>query len=353
MPAPYPAPERPEADPRRRDAAFFATLPKAELHLHIEGSLTPARMLALAEKNGVDLPYADEAAVLAAYEFDDLQSFLDLYYQGMSVLRTEEDFRDLTLDYLQVCRRERILHCEIGFDPQAHTERGVPLPVVLAGIGAALGEARRGWRQSGALILNFLRHLPAEHAMATLKAAEPYLDDVVAVGLDSSEVGYPPEPFADVFARARSLGLRCVAHAGEEGPPAYVWGALDALQADRIDHGIRAEEDEALLERLAASRIPLTVCPLSNVRLKAVPELAQHNLRRLLHRGLMVTVNSDDPSYFGGYLSENFARCAAALGLTLSESVQLARNSFEASFLPEHRRARLAAEVDVWETGPG
>ncbi|MBK81179.1 MAG: adenosine deaminase [Gammaproteobacteria bacterium] len=350
MPTPSPGAPRPAADPGARDAGFFATLPKAELHLHIEGSLTPARLLALGEKNGVELPYGDEDAVLAAYQFDDLQSFLDLYYQGMSVLRTEEDFRDLTLDYLEVCRRERILHCEIGFDPQAHTERGVPLPVVVSGIGAALAEARRGWRQSGALILNFLRHLPAEHAMATLKAAEPYLDDVVAVGLDSSEVGFPPEPFADVFARARSLGLRCVAHAGEEGPPAYVWGALDALQVERIDHGIRAEEDAALLERLAASRIPLTVCPLSNVRLKAVPDLAQHNLRRLLHRGLLVTVNSDDPSYFGGYLSENFARCAAALGLTLAESAQLARNSFAASFLPDSQRARLTAEVDAWES---
>ncbi len=295
------------------------------------------------------MPYEDESAVLAAYQFDDLQSFLDLYYRGMSVLRTEEDFRDLTLDYLEVCRRERILHCEIGFDPQAHTERDIPLPVVVSGIGAALTEARRGWGQSAALILNFLRHLPAGHAMATLKAAEPWLDDVVAVGLDSSEVGFPPEPFADVFARARSLGLRGVAHAGEEGPPAYVWGALDALQVDRIDHGIRAEEDEALLERLASSRIPLTVCPLSNVRLKAVPGLEAHNLRRLLHRGLAVTVNSDDPSYFGGYLSENFARCATALALTLEESAQLARNSFAASFLLEGHRARLAAEVDAWE----
>lgn len=335
----------------RLDTGFFASLPKAELHLHIEGTLTPARMLALAEKNGVRLPYADEDAIRRAYRFDDLQSFLDLYYQGMAVLQTAEDFHDLAMDYLRVCRDENILHAEIGFDPQGHTERGVALAVVFEGLASALHEARRQWGQSASLILNFLRHLPPASAMATLDDAEPYLDPVVAVGLDSSEVGYPPEPFADVFARARALGLHAVAHAGEEGPPAYVTGALDALGAERIDHGIRAEEDPELLARLVADGVPLTVCPLSNVRLKAVPSLTEHNLLRLLAQGVRVTVNSDDPSYFGGYLSENFAACAESLGLTATDAAVLARNSFEASFLDTTVKRRLIAGVDAWQAG--
>lgn len=326
----------------------LASLPKAELHLHIEGSLTPARMLSLAAANGVELPYADERAILDAYRFEDLQSFLDLYYQGMSVLRTADDFFALTLDYLEVCRREHIVHCEIGFDPQAHTGRGVELAAVVEGITGAMAEARRGWGQSSMLIMNFLRHLPPESAMATLAAAEPLLDDVVAVGLDSSEVGFPPEPFADVFARARALGLRSVAHAGEEGPPAYVRGALDALAVDRIDHGIRAEEDEVLVRRLVAEQVPLTVCPLSNVRLRAVSRLEDHNLLRLLERGVKVTVNSDDPTYFGGFLTANLLACEQALGMTRRQAAALARNSIEASFLPRRDQIPLLADVDAW-----
>jgi adenosine deaminase len=296
----------------------------------------------------VHLPYDDEAAVLAAYAFDNLQSFLDLYYLGMSVLQTEDDFFALTMDYLEVCRRERIVHCEIGFDPQAHGERGVEFPVVIGGITRAIDEAQRQWGQSALLIMNFLRHLSPEHAMRTLQAAEPYLDDIAAVGLDSSEVGFPPEPFAEVFGRARALGLRSVAHAGEEGPPAYVWGALDALGVDRIDHGIRAEEDPELIERLIAEQVPLTVCPLSNVRLGAVPRLADHNLLRLLRRGVKVTVNSDDPSYFGGYLSENYAACAEHLGMSIDEAGQLAKNSIESSFLTTEDQRPLLAGIDRW-----
>lgn len=336
------------SNPAPATAAFFDTLPKAELHLHIEGSLTASRMLQLAASHGVKLPYADEDAVLAAYNFDNLQSFLDLYYQGMSVLRSESDFYALTMDYLQVCRRQQILHTEIGFDPQAHTERGISLDTVLAGITGAIHDAQRNWGQSALVIMNFLRHLPAAHALQTLQAALPHRNQITAVGLDSSEVGFPPEPFAEVFAAAHEAGWKRVAHAGEEGPPEYIRGAINVLGVDRIDHGIRCEEDAQLVEQIVSTGLPLTVCPLSNVRLRAVPDMSQHNIMRLLQRGVSVTVNSDDPSYFGGYLSENYAAVAEHLGMTVNEAATLARNSFTASFLTTDQQQTMLDAVAAW-----
>lgn len=330
------------------DPSFYESLPKAELHLHIEGSLTPTRMLDLAQKNGVELPYADVAAIERAYQFTDLQSFLDLYFKGSSVLLTAEDFYTLTMDYLEVCRRESIVHCEIGYDPQAHTERGIAFEVALDGITSALDDAKAQWGQSSRLILNLLRHLPTADAMKTLKQAEPHRDRITAIGLDSSEVGFPPEPFADVFAKAREWGWKCVAHAGEEGPPVYVWGALNALKVDRIDHGIRSDEDPALLAHLIEHQVPLTVCPQSNVRLCAVPDMASHNLITLLRAGVLVTVNSDDPSYFGGYLCDNFANVATSLPMTIEEAAQLARNSITASFLDAAEQQPILDDIDQW-----
>ena len=329
----------------------YRDLPKAELHLHIEGSLTPKRLLNLAERNGVDVPFEDEAAVLKAYAFENLQSFLDIYFQGMSVLRTAEDFYQLGMDYFEVCAAENIRHAEIGFDPQAHMEGGLPLALVLDGLTQARQTAATELGVSSRLTLNFLRHLPADNAMQTLKAAEPHLAQIDAVGLDSSEVGFPPEPFAPVFEAAAAKGLRRVAHAGEEGPPSYIWGALDALGVDRIDHGIRCDEDDALVERLIEEQTPLTVCPQSNVRLCAVPDMASHNILQLLERGVRVTVNSDDPSYFGAFLSENFALLAEHLGMTDAQAAALARNSFTSSFLDEDQISAHCAEVDVWLEG--
>ena len=331
------------AEPAPSDALLDG-MPKAELHLHIEGTLEPARMLTLAERHGVELPYADVDAVAAAYDFADLQSFLDLYYLGAGVLRTPEDFHDLTLDYLKVCRAQNIVHTEIMFDPQAHTERGIAFEVVLEGITAALASARRDWGQSALLIMSFLRHLPAASAMAAIDVAEVYADQITAVGLDSSELGHPPEGFADVFARCRAIGWRAVAHAGEEGPPAYIQGALDALGVERIDHGVRISEDDALLERVATAGVPLTVCPLSNVKLRVFDSLREHNILELLDRGLKVTVNSDDPSYFGGYLNENFRALRDELDMDRTRALTLAANGFEASFLTAAERAtHLAA----------
>ncbi len=328
----------------------LVALPKAELHLHIEGSMTPRRMLALAAGNQIELPYADEAAVLEAYQFEDLQSFLDLYFMGSTALQTEDDFYALARDYFEVCHAEHIVHAEIGYDPQGHTERGLPFEVPLKGLRRAMADAAREYGISSRLTMNFLRHLPPASAEATLTQAEAHLDQIDAVGLDSSEVGFPPEPFAKVFARAAELGLKRVAHAGEEGPPAYIWGALDVLGVDRIDHGIRADEDEALLARLVEDQTPLTVCPQSNVRLCAVPDMASHNILRLLERGLRVTVNSDDPSYFGGYLTDNFLGLAQHLDLTWRQAAQLARNSFTASFLSEAAMAPHLAAIDDWLT---
>ena len=332
--------------PSATSAAFTNALPKAELHLHIEGSITPARLMRLADANKVALPYDDEADLLKAYDFVDLQSFLDLYYLGASVLQTEEDFYAMTRDYLEVCRAQNILHTEIGFDPQAHTERGIAFEVVISGITQAMRDARAEWGQSALLIMNFVRHLPVESALATIDQAEAHGDAIVAVGLDSSELAFPPGPFAPAFERARALGWRSVAHAGEEGPPAYVWGALNELKVDRIDHGVRSEEDPELLAYLREHQVPLTVCPLSNVRLCVVEHLREHNILRLLADGIKVTANSDDPTYFGGFLNENYAALASELGMTKDQAVTLAHNSFSASFLSPAERAVFADRVD-------
>ncbi len=324
---------------------WITGLPKAELHLHIEGTLEPELMFALAERNGVPLRFASVDEVRAAYAFTDLQSFLDIYYEGAAVLRTERDFHDLTAAYLDRAAADGVRHVEIFFDPQTHTDRGIPFGTVVEGICAALDEAgQRGI--SSRLILCFLRHLSAEAAMDTLQAALPYRDRIAGVGLDSSEVGHPPSKFARVFDRARAEGFRAVAHAGEEGPPSYIWEALDLLHVERIDHGVRAEEDPALLDRLVRERIPLTVCPLSNVKLRVFDRLEDHNLKRLLDRGAVVTVNSDDPAYFGGYVGENLLQCARALDLGPADVATLCRHSIEASWLPEARKAELFAELD-------
>ena len=315
---------------------FIRGLPKAELHLHIEGSLEPELMFELAQRNQVRLPYRSVEEVRAAYDFSDLQSFLDLYYAGAAVLQTEQDFYELTAAYVRRAVADKVLHAEIFFDPQTHTVRGVPIATVFAGIARALREARAQSGFSSRMILCFLRHLSEEEALATLADALPLRDDYadlwIGVGLDSGEVGNPPEKFARVFEEARRLGFHSVAHAGEEGPPAYIWCALDSLGAERIDHGVRAEEDAALMARLAVGQIPLTVCPLSNLKLCVVRDLRDHNLARLLKAGLCVTINADDPAYFGGYINQNFLATAAALDLDKEALIQLARNSFVASF---------------------
>ncbi|MGQ0805680.1 MAG: adenosine deaminase [Actinomycetota bacterium] len=320
-------------------------LPKAELHLHIEGTLEPELMSKLAGRNGVELPYPDVESIRRAYVFEDLQSFLDIYYAGCAVLVTEQDFSDLTTAYLQRAAAQGVRHAEIFFDPQTHTERGIEFATVVNGITAALAAGERDLGITSRLILCFLRHLSADAAMATLDTALPYRDEITAVGLDSSEVGNPPEKFRDVFDRARAEGFLAVAHAGEEGPAEYIWQALDVLGVRRIDHGVRCMEDDRLVERLVAEQIPLTVCPLSNVKLRVFPDLGQHNLRTMLERGLCVTINSDDPAYFGGYIGENYSATADALGLTRDQMLQVARNSFRASFLDETQRARLVDAI--------
>jgi adenosine deaminase len=324
---------------------FIAGLPKAELHVHIEGTLEPELTFALAGRNGVAPPYADVEALRAAYRFTRLQDFLDVYYQGMAVLRTEQDFRDLTLAYCERAHAQAVRHAEIFFDPQAHAERGVPFATVLNGICMGLEEAERRLGLTSRLIMCFLRHLDEPAAEATLDEALPHRARIAGVGLDSSELGHPPSKFARVFARARREGFRLVAHAGEEGPPEYVREALDVLGVDRIDHGNRALEDPALVARLAAAGTPLTVCPLSNLRLGGVPSLEAHPLRRMLEAGLKATVNSDDPAYFGGYVNENFIAAQRALNLDRAALLTLARNSFEAAFLDEPRRRALLAEL--------
>ena len=321
--------------------AFIRAVPKAELHLHIEGTLEPEMVFELAHKHRVSLRHSSVAALREAYRFTDLQSFLDVYYEGASVLRDEDDFRALTAAYLRRAHADGVVHVEIFFDPQTHTARGVPFEAVIGGIQRALAEGGKTLGITHRLILSFLRHLSAEDAMTTLEQALPYAGAIAAVGLDSSEAGHPPAKFVSVFARARSEGLLTVAHAGEEGPAEYVSEALDLLQVRRIDHGVRSEEDPALLARLVRERVPLTVCPLSNVRLRVFDRMEDHNLKRLLHGGLCVTVNSDDPAYFGGYVAENYLAAYRALGLSRADIVQLASNSFEASFLPQ-------AEKDAW-----
>ncbi|MGO4594269.1 adenosine deaminase [Leifsonia sp. 2TAF2] len=323
-------------------------LPKAELHLHIEGTLEPELAFELAARNGIELPYADVADLAAQYDFDDLQSFLDLYYATMAVLRTREDFADLTRRYLRRAHTQGVRHVELFFDPQAHTSRGVAFDDVVDGIGDALDEAQSELGISGALILCFLRDQPVESAEEALTAGLTRTDRIIGVGLDSAEVGYPPSLFEGVYARARAAGLHGVAHAGEEGPPAYVREALDLLHAERIDHGIRSIEDPELVARLAAERIPLTVCPLSNVRLRATPDLRDHPLLRLDAAGVPVTINSDDPAYFGGYVGQNFAAVRDALGLTEERARRFARTSIEASFASDDRKAELLAELKGW-----
>ncbi|MFD3559977.1 adenosine deaminase [Streptomyces sp. NPDC058686] len=328
----------------------LASLPKAELHLHIEGTLEPELAFELAARNGVDLPFADTEALRKAYLFEDLQSFLDLYYGLMAVLRTEEDFEQLAEAYLARAAAQGVRHAEIFFDPQAHTARGVPIGTVVEGLSAALSKSVERHGVSTRLIMCFLRDQSAESAMQTLESAKPYLDRIVGVGLDSAEVGNPASKFREVYEAAGALGLRKVAHAGEEGDPSYVWEALDVLGVERIDHGLRCVEDPALVERLVRDRVPLTLCPLSNVRLRTIDVLEDHPLPRMMDAGLLCTVNSDDPSYFGGYVGDTFHAVHEALPLDHERLRELARNSFVASFLDddEELRSRYLAEVDAF-----
>jgi adenosine deaminase len=335
------------------DADFIRGLPKAELHLHIEGSLEPELMFELGRRNGIALPFKSVEEVRAAYAFSNLQDFLDIYYQGAGVLVAEQDFQDLAMAYFRRVAADGCKHVELFFDPQTHTDRGVPFKVVIEGLCAGMAEAERTLGVTSGLILCFLRHLDEDAAFATLKDAEPWLDRIQGVGLDSSEVGHPPSKFARVFAAAREKGLRLVAHAGEEGPPAYVREALDVLHVDRIDHGNRALEDEALVKRLAAEGMTLTVCPLSNLKLCVVDDLRSHPLKRMLDLGLKATLNSDDPAYFGGYLGRNWTETAQALSLTRDELVTLAKNSFTGSFLPPETVQRHLSDIDAYVAAAG
>jgi adenine deaminase len=329
-----------------RVADYLRGMPKAELHLHIEGSLEPQMIFGLAQRNGLNLAYPDIASLRRAYQFTDLQSFLDIYYAGASVLLHERDFYDMAMAYFERAAADNVVHAELFFDPQTHTSRGVAMAVVINGLHRACVAAQTQHGISASLILCFLRHLSEQEALATLEQAKPYLSKIIGVGLDSSERGNPPEKFARVFAASKALGLRLVAHAGEEGPPQYISDALDLLQVERIDHGVQCLGDDALVARLAAQRIALTVCPLSNVKLCVFDSLAKHNLGALLRRGLLATVNSDDPAYFGGYINENFVQTFAALGLGARDGWQLASNSFAASFLPPARQRELQQRLD-------
>ena len=322
---------------------LIRALPKAELHVHIEGTFEPELMFAIAERNGVSIPYADVEAVRRAYDFHNLQSFLDIYYTAAAVLLHEQDFYDLTTAYFTRCREDNVVHTEIFFDPQTHTARGVAFETVINGITRARLEAQGKWGISSRLIMCFLRHLSEESAFETLAQAQPFRRHIDSIGLDSGELGNPPSKFERVFAQARAQGFPAVAHAGEEGPPEYVW---DLLKVVRIDHGVRSEEDETLMQRLIAEQMPLTVCPLSNLKLKVVGDLSRHNLHRMLERGVLVTVNSDDPAYFGGYLNQNFIELADALDLNETDIRTLCKNSFKASFLNEEEKAKRYAEID-------
>lgn len=327
--------------------ALLRAMPKAELHIHIEGSLEPELIFALAQRNGVALPYANVQALRSAYAFTNLQSFLDLYYAGASVLLHEQDFYDMAWAYFEKAAADHVVRAELFFDPQTHTARGVTMGAVIEGLSRACRDAQTQWGISADLILCFLRHLSEDEALATLQEAMPWRAHFIGVGLDSSEVGHPPEKFARVFARARALGLHVVAHAGEEGPPAYIWSALDVLKVERIDHGVQAIHDAALMKRLADSRMPLTVCPLSNLKLCVFKDLADHNLGQMLAAGLCVTINSDDPAYFGGYLNDNYLQTFAALQLNAQQAYQLAANSIQASFAPEADKQRWRAQLDA------
>jgi adenosine deaminase len=329
-------------------AQFIAGLPKAELHMHIEGSLEPELMFALARRNGVEIPYASVEEVRAAYSFSNLQDFLDIYYAGADVLRTEEDFRDLASAYFERCAADTVVHAEIFFDPQTHTARGVEFDTVMRGLLAGMDEAKAKHGITSKLILCFLRHLDEADAFATLKQAEPWLERIDGVGLDSSEHGHPPEKFARVFAAASAHGLKLVAHAGEEGPPEYVHQALDVLKVHRLDHGNRSMEDPALVERLVREGMTLTVCPLSNLKLCVVDDMADHPIDAMLAAGLKVTINSDDPAYFGGYVNANYEAAADARGLGREQLVTLAKNSFTGSFLSEAEKAAHLARVEAY-----
>ena len=326
---------------------LLRSMPKAELHMHIEGSLEPELIFALAQRNGVQLNYGSVEALRSAYAFTDLQSFLDIYYAGASVLLKEEDFYDMAMAYLERAAQDRVVRTEIFFDPQTHTERGVAMGTVIHGLSRACKDAEAKWGISAVLILSFLRHLSEEAAFETLEAALPYRAHFIGIGLDSSEKGNPPEKFQRVFAQCKDLGFHLVAHAGEEGPPAYVWGALNALKVERIDHGVQSEKDMDLMQRLAQTRMPLTVCPLSNQKLCVFPDLRDHNLPRLLQAGLNVTVNSDDPAYFGGYINTNFEQLFAATGMGAKEAYQLARNSLEATFATPAQQAAWVQQLDA------
>ncbi len=327
---------------------FIQGLPKAELHLHIEGTLEPEMMFELAQRNGIALPYKSVSEVKEAYNFEDLKSFLDIYYQGSEVLQKEQDFYDLTWAYLQKAADQNVRHTEIFFDPQTHTNRGLAFETAYEGISQALKDGKAELGISSQLILSFLRDLSAEEAFATLKAALPYKESMVAVGLDSAEKGNPPSKFKGVFDRARAEGFLTVAHAGEEGPPEYIWEAINLLDVSRIDHGVRSMEDPELIDYLTEKQIPLTVCPLSNVELKVFDSMEKHNLKQLLNSGLCATVNSDDPSYFGGYVAENYQAVHSALNLTKQELYQLAKNSFQASFLSSDAKQQLIAELNEY-----
>lgn len=333
------------ASPEQRQA-FIAEIPKAELHLHIEGSLEPEMMFALAQRNGIDIPFASAEEVRKAYAFSNLQDFLDIYYQGMNVLRTEQDFYDLTMAYFKRIHADNAIHAEIFFDPQGHAARGIAFSTAIDGILRAMDDAETQLDITSQLIMCFLRHLSEDDAFATLEEATPYLDRIAGVGLDSSELGHPPSKFAKVFAKAKTLGLKAVAHAGEEGPPDYVWEALDLLKIDRMDHGNRSLEDPQLVERLRDSQMTLTVCPLSNLSLCVVDKLTDHSLKKMLDLGLRATVNSDDPSYFGGYVNDNYTATAEALNLNQDDIVALAKNSFRGSFLGEEAIAQSLRRID-------
>jgi len=326
--------------------SFIRGMPKAELHMHLEGALEPEMMLAFAQRNNVKLRLRSVDEVRASYNYSGLQSFLDLYYEGTATLVTPRDFAELALSYLRRAAADNVRHAEVFFDPQSHTARGIPFETVVAGIRAGLAAGRSQYGVSSNLIMCFLRHLSENEAAATLESALPFKDSIVGVGLDSAELGNPPARFARVFARARREGFRLVAHAGEEGPPEYIEQALDLLHVERIDHGVRAMQSAALMARLARERIALTVCPLSNVKLRVFPSMKQHNLKQLLDAGLMVTINSDDPAYFGGYIADNYIAAQTALGLSREELHRIAANSFAASFLPQAARQDLTRELD-------
>ncbi|RPE30417.1 adenosine deaminase [Acinetobacter sp. BIGb0102] len=325
---------------------LIRALPKAELHVHIEGTFEPELMFAIAQRNQIQIPYQSVEEVKQAYNFHNLQSFLDIYYAGANVLVHEQDFYDLAWAYFEKCAEDHVVHTEMFFDPQTHTERGVAFATVLAGLKRACKDAQDKLGISSQLIMCFLRHLSEEKAFETLEQALPFKDDIIAIGLDSSEVGHPPSKFERVFVKARDAGFLIVAHAGEEGPPEYIWEALDLLKVNRIDHGVRSEEDERLMARLIAEKMPLTVCPLSNLKLCVVKDMGEHNIRRLLQKGVHVTVNSDDPSYFGGYMNDNFVAIQQALDLSNEELKQLAINSFEASFISDEEKQKWIAEVN-------